>query len=191
MGCVSLTLGKLVRPSRPPPPPLNSFQTGRMLKLEGLQGPLLSGMCERTLGGNSETGYWALERTRAMWYATSATAEHLWDLVWKEKIPLLSSLRAVISLNTRCPPPLPFLPQPIYPSLPPHSQPPALVQHFIRSAQWRPTPESAWAVPEVFPCKSLSKSNLWGRNSPCQHGAVKTTLYSEQLPCGSALPVPN
>lgn len=119
MGCVSLTLGKLVRPSRPPPPPLNSFQTGRMLKLEGLQGPLLSGMCERTLGGNSETGYWALERTRAMWYATSATAEHLWDLVWKEKIPLLSSLRAVISLNTRCPPPLPFLPQPIYPSLPP------------------------------------------------------------------------
>lgn len=121
MGCVSLTLGKLVRPSRPPPPPLNSFQTGRMLKLEGLQGPLLSGMCERTLGGNSETGYWALERTRAMWYATSATAEHLWDLVWKEKIPLLSSLRAVISLNTRCPPPLPFLPQPIYPSPPPLS----------------------------------------------------------------------
>ncbi|KAL1255632.1 hypothetical protein QQF64_013693 [Cirrhinus molitorella] len=67
-------------------------KTGRMLKLEGLQGPLLSGMCERTLGGNSETGYWALERARAM---------------------------AVSSVNTRCPPPLPFLPQPIYPSLPP------------------------------------------------------------------------
>lgn len=77
------------------------------------------------------------------------------------------------------------------PRPPSHFQPPALVQHFIRSAQWRPTPESAWAVPEVFPCKSLSKSNLWGRNSPCQHGAVKTTLYSDQLPCGSALPVPN
>lgn len=66
MGCVSLTLGTLVQPPCPPPPALNSFQTGRMLKLEGLQGPLVSGMCERTLGGNSETGYWALERARAM-----------------------------------------------------------------------------------------------------------------------------
>ncbi len=47
-------------------PSLNSFQTDPMLKLEGLQGPLLSGMCECTLGGNSETGYWALERAKAM-----------------------------------------------------------------------------------------------------------------------------
>lgn len=38
-------------------PSPNSFQTGRVLKLEGLQGPLLSGMFERALGRNSETGY--------------------------------------------------------------------------------------------------------------------------------------